>query len=170
MKTALAAARLSFASAILLLSAAATVSAADPAMPLEAALQQLSERHGFALTVAEDARALPVVLPEGGDASPDALLERLLRTTSHVLVRDGERIVRVIVLAPGTGAADIVAGAESAPLSPQAAQDQLAEDRRAVTQGLSPDTGRPTALQAALHGAMEQAERERAIPLLPLAP
>lgn len=138
-------------------------------MPLEAALQKLSERHGFALQMAEETKGLPVALADDAEGAPADLLERLLRSTSHVLVRDGDRVVRVIVLAPGSAAPDIVAAAEPAPLSAAVAKNQLAEDRSAVRQGLAPDSGRPTGLQAALQGAMQQAERERAVPLFPTA-
>lgn len=149
--------------AFLTLGIAAGAKAAESTAPLEAVLQGLAERHGFALQMADEVKGLPVAQPQGldGAAFSAELLERLLRPTSHVLVRDGERVVRVIVLAPATAAPDVVVGIDSTPLSLEAARSQLAEDRRAVAQGLAPDTGRPTGLQAALQGAMEQADRER---------
>lgn len=138
------------------------LSVAADAAPLAAVMAILSERMGFIADLGPEATALPVTARIEGE--PAQLLARLLRGTNHVLVRDGERVVRVIVFGPGSEApaidmVDAPADADGADLPPA---DTLLQDKEAVAQGLAPDTGLPSDLAPNIARAIAVTERERA--------
>lgn len=129
---------------------------------LAAVMEVLSKRLGFIADLGPEAVDLPVTARMEGE--PQELLSRLLRGTNHVLVRDGDRVARVIVFGPGTDApgldlADIPAETEGGDLPPP---DTLALDKEAAAQGLAPDTGLPSDIAPNIARAIAVTERERA--------
>lgn len=137
--------------------------------PLAELLTPLAADAGIVLEMSPAAAALPVTLRFTGSRAE--ALERLLRPTSHVVTSDQGRPVRISVFGLAEALpeqmAESPAGDRAADQAAGQAADQYGDpfpdERRLISQGLAPDTGRPTGLARALDTAAQRAEAERTL-------
>jgi hypothetical protein len=133
--------------------------------PLAELLTPLAADAGIVLEMSPAAAALPVTLRFSGSRAE--ALERLLRPTSHVVTSDQGRPVRISVFGLAEALPEQMAesppGGQAADQAADQSGDPFQEERRLISQGLAPDTGRPTGLARALNTAAQRAEAERTL-------